>query len=65
MMRTPLDLMYEPTWRAGPSWIVSEVLVKGPEVTSWSDTSRTTEAPQGQAQGLQLKLGPAPPALEC
>ena len=32
MMRTLPGLMSGPAWRAGPSWIVSEVLGKGPEV---------------------------------
>ena len=65
IMRTPPVLMYGPAWRAGPSWIVFEGPGKGPGVPSWSGIFGTPEAPQGLAQGPELELGPAPPALEC
>ena len=69
MMMTPLVLMYGPPLTAEPSWISFEALGKGLGVPSWSGTFGTPEAPQGlaqgQAQGLQLELGAAPPTLEC
>ena len=88
MMRSPLLLMvmarawttmthpvrkYGPAWRAGPSWISSVVLAKGPGVPSGSGISGIPEAPQllpqelAQVLELELVLGlrPAPPAREC
>ena len=65
MMRTLPVLMYGPALRVRPSWIFSEGPGKGPGVPSWSGISGTSEAPQGLAQGQELELGPAPPALEC
>ena len=35
--KTPPGLMSGPSWRVGPSCIVSDVLEKGPEVPPWSD----------------------------
>ena len=37
--RTPPGLMFGPSWRVGPSYVVSEVPEKGPAVPSWSDTA--------------------------
>ena len=59
LSRTPPGLMSGLAWRAGPSYIVSEALGKGPGVPSSSNTSGIPEAPQGR------QLGPAPPSLEC
>ena len=59
MMMTPPGLMY------GPSWISSEALGKGLGVPFWSGISGTPKAPHGLAQGLELELGPTPPAQEC
>ena len=44
--KTPSGLMSGPAWRAGPSYVVSEALEKGPEVPSWSDNAGIPEAPQ-------------------
>ena len=35
--KTPPGLMSWPARRAGPSYVVSDVLEKGPEVPPWSD----------------------------
>ena len=35
--KTPSSLMSGPAWRAGPSYVVSDALEKGPEVPPWSD----------------------------
>ena len=80
MSRTPPGLMFDLSWRAGPSYIVFEALGKGPGVPSSSDTFGIPEAPQGRQlgplQAAQLQAGPenghgqsrkclGPPSPEC
>ena len=37
ILKTPPGLMSGPSWKAGPSYVTSDVLEKGPEVPPWSD----------------------------
>ena len=64
--KTPPGLMSGPTWRVGPSCVVSEAQEKGLEVISWSDIigmgAQMPEAPRvwqlGPMQAVHLQTGP-------
>ena len=64
--KTPPGLMFGPSWRAGPSGVVSGVLEKGPEVPPGSDITgmgaQKPEPPlvqeQGPMQAVSLQEGP-------